>query len=85
MHEHVSKHIKMHKKPTGGINKHGKHNIARRGKEKGMHRVTRHPEMPPKWLHPNMTSSASDVTTQGQARGRRQTWQSLELERLIQA
>ena len=32
MHEHVSKHVKMHRKPMGGINKHGKHIIAWRGK-----------------------------------------------------
>ena len=32
MHEHVSKSVKMHRKPTGGTNKHGKHIIARSGK-----------------------------------------------------
>ena len=32
MHEHVSKHVKMHRKPMGGTNKHGKHIIARSGK-----------------------------------------------------
>ena len=85
MHEQVSKHVKTHKKPTGGTNKHGKHNIVMSKKGKGTHRATRHPEMPPKWLHPNKTSSTSDVTTQGQARGGRQTWQSLELEKLTQA
>ena len=40
MHEHVSKRVKMHRKPKGGTNKHGKHNIARREKGKGMHGVT---------------------------------------------
>ena len=29
MHEHVSKRVKMHRKPTGGTNKHAKHNIER--------------------------------------------------------
>ena len=71
MHEHVSKRVKMHRKPKGGTNKHGKHNIARREKGKGMHGVTQHPKMPPNWLHPNKTSWASDVTTQGQAGGGR--------------
>ena len=28
MHGHVSKHVKMHIKPRGGTNKHGKHIIA---------------------------------------------------------
>ena len=31
-HEHVSKHVKVHRKSTGGTNKHGKHNIAWSGK-----------------------------------------------------
>ena len=29
MHQHVSKHVNMYRKPTGGINKHGKRIIAR--------------------------------------------------------
>ena len=33
MHEHVSKHVKMHRKPIGGTNKHGKNSIARSGKK----------------------------------------------------
>ena len=82
MHEHVCKRVKMHRKPMGGTNKHGKHSIVRSEKGKGTHGVTRHSEMPPKWLHLNKASWASDVTTQGQARGGPQTWQSLELERL---
>ena len=85
MHEHVSKRVKMHRKPMGGTNKHGKHNIAWSGKGKGMHGATRHLEMPPKWLHLNKASWASYVTAQGQARRGPQTWQSLELERLTQA
>ena len=32
MHGHVSKCVKMQRKPTGGTNKHGKHIIARSGK-----------------------------------------------------
>ena len=28
MHGYVSKHVKMHRRPTGGTNKHGKHVIA---------------------------------------------------------
>ena len=85
MHEHVSKHVKMHRKLTGGTNKHGKHSIAWSGKVKGTYGATWHPEMPPKWLHLNKASRESDVITQGQARRGRQTWQSLELERLAQA
>ena len=50
-----------------------------------IHPQIRHLEMPPKWLHPNKASWATDVATQGQARGGRQTWQNLELERLAQA
>ena len=34
MHGHVSKHVKMHRKPMGGTNKHGKHIITRSGKGK---------------------------------------------------
>ena len=49
------------------------------------HEATWHPGMPPKWLHLNKALWALDVTTPGQARGGRQTWQSLELERLAQA
>ena len=52
MHEHVSKRVKMHIKPTGGTNKHSKHVITHRGKGKGTHGATRHPKTPPKWLHP---------------------------------
>ena len=33
MHEHVSKHVRMHRKPMSGTNKHGKHIIAQSGKE----------------------------------------------------
>ena len=32
MHEHVSKHVRMHRKPMSGTNKHGKHIIAQSGK-----------------------------------------------------
>ena len=32
MHGHISKRVKMHIKPTGGINKHGKHNMAQNGR-----------------------------------------------------
>ena len=66
MHEHVSKCVKMHRKPTGGANKHGKHIITRSGKERGMHKATGIMEMPPKWLHPDKALWASDVTTQPQ-------------------
>ena len=54
-------------------------------KWKGVYKATRHPEMVPRWLHPNKASWVSYVTAQGYARGGRQTWQSLELERLTQA
>ena len=84
MHEHVSMHVKMHRKPTGGANKHGKYSIVWSGKGKGMHGATRHPKMPPKWLLPNKASWESDVTKQDQARGGRQARQSLELETLTQ-
>ena len=33
MHRHVSKRVNMHRKPTGGTNKHGKHSIAWSGKK----------------------------------------------------
>ena len=64
MHGHVSKRVKMQRKPTGGTNKHGKHIIARSGKEKGTHGMAQHPEMHPKWLHLNEASWALGVTTQ---------------------
>ena len=35
MHGHVSKRVKMQRKPTGGTNKHGKCNIAMSGKREG--------------------------------------------------
>ena len=66
MHEHVSKHVKMHRKVTGGANKHGKHIITRSGKGRGMHEATGIKEMPPKWLHPYKASWATDVTTHPQ-------------------
>ena len=34
------------------------------------------------WLYPNKAIWELDVTTQDQAHGRRQAWQSLELDRL---
>ena len=64
------------------LHKHGKHSIVRNGKGKGTHEATQNSEMPPKWLHLNKASWASDVTTQG--REGHQTWQSLKLERLTQ-
>ena len=42
MHEHVSKRVKMHRKPTGGTNKHGKYNIARSGKGERYARSNQH-------------------------------------------
>ena len=42
MHGHVSKHVKMHIKPTGGTNKHGKHIIARSGKGERYARSNEH-------------------------------------------
>ena len=74
MHGHVSKLVKMHRKPTGGTNKHGKHSIARRGKGKGMYEATWHLEILPKWSHPNKASWVSNVTKQDQARGGHQAW-----------
>ena len=85
MHEHVSKYVEMHRKPTGGTNKHGKHSIARDGKGKGTRRANRHSEMPSKYSHPNKASWASDITKQDQAHGMRQACQSLEQERLAEA
>ena len=68
MHEHVSKHVKMQRKPTDGINKYGI--LASHGAEKGkgMNKTTGIKTMPPKWLHPNKALWASDVTTQTQTR-----------------
>ena len=85
MYENVSKLVKMHRKPMSGTNKHGKHSIMCNRKGKGTHRATQHPEMPLKWLHPNKALWVSNVTTEGQAHGGRQTWQGLELQRLTQA
>ena len=42
MHGHVSKRVKMHRKPTGGANKHGKHIIAWSGKGERYARSNRH-------------------------------------------
>ena len=81
----MHKHVKMHRKPTGGTNKHDKHSNAWSGKGKGTHKATWHQEMPPKWLHLNKASWASNVTIKGEAHGGHQTWQILELERLTQA
>ena len=82
MHGHVSKCEKMHKKPIGGTNKHGKHIITWSRKGKGAHGATPHLEMPPKWLHPDMASWVSDATTQPHTHYGCQMWQSLEQERL---
>ena len=43
MHEHVSKRVKMQRKPMSGTNKHGKRIIARSGKGEGYTRSDRHP------------------------------------------
>ena len=66
MHEHVSKRVKMHRKPMGGTNKHCKHIITWSRKGRGMHKATGITKMPPKWLHPDKASWVSDVTTQPQ-------------------
>ena len=58
----MSKRAKMHRKPMGGTNKYGKHRMQQKGK--GIYEATRHPEMLPKWSHPNKASLASDVTKQ---------------------
>ena len=42
MHEHVSKHVRMHRKPMSGTNKHGKHIIARSSKGERYARSNRH-------------------------------------------
>ena len=85
MHEHVSKCAKMHKKPTGGTNKHVKHIIARN--EDGEWYAQSN------WHHGNASQMVTSkqglmgircnhttINPQG-----RQKWQSLELERLTQA
>ena len=82
MHEHVSKHVKMHRKPMGGTNKHGKHIIVKSGKGEGRHEATGIMAMHPKWLHPNKASWASGVTKQDQTCKGCQAWKSLEQERL---
>ena len=64
--EHVSKCVKMHRKLTGGANKHGKHIITWSRRGRGMHEATSIIEMPPKWLHLEKASWALDVTTQPQ-------------------
>ena len=66
MHGHISKHVKIHRKPTGGTNKHDKHNIAQSGKGKGTRGATGITEIRPKQLHPNKASWALDVTKQDQ-------------------
>ena len=42
MHGHANRRVKMHRKPMGGINKHGKHVIAQNGKGKRYARSNRH-------------------------------------------
>ena len=42
MHENVSKRAKMHRKPIGSTNKHGKHNIAQSEKGERYARSNRH-------------------------------------------
>ena len=66
MHKHISKRIGMHRKPTGGTNKHSKHIIAKSRKGKGMHEATGITEMHPKWLHSNTASWALNQITQPQ-------------------
>ena len=62
--DNLSKQVKMHRKPKGGVNKHGKNIIARSGKGKGMHEATSIMAMHPKWLHPDKALWVSVVTTQ---------------------
>ena len=82
MHGHVRKRVKMHRKPTSGANKHGKHNIEQSGRGKGIRGTTDITKMHPKRLHPNKVSWVLDVTKQDQAHEGRQAWKNLELERL---
>ena len=68
MHGHVSKRVKMHRKPTSGINKHGKHKILQRKKKKkkkrkGTRGATQLPEMPPKWLSPRRAPNMTNPRT----------------------
>ena len=42
MHGHISKRVKMHRKPTGGTNKYGKHIITLSGKGEMYARSNRH-------------------------------------------
>ena len=42
MHGHVNKHVKMHRKPTGGTNEHGKHIITWSGKRERYAQSNRH-------------------------------------------
>ena len=66
MHEHVSKRVKIHRKPMGSANKHGKYIITWSGEGRGMHEATSITEMTPKLLHPDKATWVSDVTTQPQ-------------------
>ena len=42
MHGHVSKHVKMHRKPMSGTNKYGKHIITRNGRGERYARSNQH-------------------------------------------
>ena len=81
MHGHVRKRVKMHRKPTGGTNKHGKHNIKWSRKGKGTHRATQHPEMPPKWLSPRReTSMAKPRTREANTEHKAQKQASIDMQ-----
>ena len=66
MHEHVSKRVRMHRKPTSGTNKHVSISLHEAAKENDMHKAIGIIVMHPKWLHPNKALWASGVITQPQ-------------------
>ena len=70
MHEHVSKRAKMHrnKESQQGL-KQARQAYHRMEWRKDMHRVNRHHKDAHKWLHPNKTTLALDVTIQDQTHG----------------
>ena len=66
MHEHGSKHAKMHREPTVAPTSMVSIKSHEVEKGNGMHEATDIMVMHPKWAHPNKASQASSVTTQPQ-------------------
>ena len=82
MHGHVSKHVKMQRKPTSGTKKHGKHIIMQNGERERYARSNRHHEDASRVVTSEHNLMGVESNHPATNLPRVLTWQSLELERL---